>query len=147
MSPGSRLRQARERLGLTYRDIERVSYDLASQRGHSEFIIHISRLADIENRGVVPSLYKLYSLAVIYHLDPLEVCHWYDVPLTNHFGDGGHVAAPKTHLAAPPRSLRLPCVSIPALTRSEPSTFRAWCKVGRNSKPPHSTRIPATATG
>src|SRR5712692_4486581 len=108
MSPGSRLRQARERLGLTYRDIERVSYDLASQRGHSEFIIHISRLADIENRGIVPSLYKLYSLAVIYHLDPLEVCHWYDVPLTNHFGDGGHVAAPKTHLAAPPRSLRLP---------------------------------------
>ena len=108
MVSGSRLRQARERLGLTYRDVERASYDLANLRGRPEFIIHISRLADIENRGVTPSLFKLYTLAVIYHLNPLEVCQWYDVPLANHFCDGTDVAAPKTHLAAPPASLRLP---------------------------------------
>ncbi len=108
MLPGSRLRQARERLGLTYRDVERASYDLASQRGRPEFIIRISRLADIENHGVIPSLYKLYSLAAIYHLNPLEVCQWYDVPLDACFSDGTHLGAPKTHLAAPPTSLRLP---------------------------------------
>ncbi len=108
MVPGSRLRQARERLGLTYRDVERVSFDLASQRGRPEFIIRISRLADIENRGVTPSLYKLYTLATIYHLDPLEICRWYDVPLECHFFDGTHLAAPKTHLAASPAALRLP---------------------------------------
>jgi hypothetical protein len=49
MLPGLRLRQARERLGLTYRDVERASYELAARRGRPDFIIHISRLADFEN--------------------------------------------------------------------------------------------------
>ena len=108
MLPGSRLRLARDRLGLTYRDVERASYELASQRGRPEFIVRISRLADIENRQVTPSIYKLYTLAVIYHLNPLDVCQWYEVPLQNHFSDGTHVGAPNTHLVAPPTALRLP---------------------------------------
>ena len=108
MLGGSRLRQARERLGLTFRDVERASYLLAGQRGLPDFIVHISRLADIENRGVVPSLHKLYSLAVIYHLNPVKVCQWYDVPLDEHFADSGKLTAPNTHLAAPPSSLSLP---------------------------------------
>ena len=108
MLPGSRLRLARDRLGLTYRDVERASYELASQRGRPEFIVRISRLADIENRQVTPSIYKLYTLAVIYHLNPLDVCQWYEVPLRNHFSDGTHVGAPNTHLVAPPTALRLP---------------------------------------
>src|SRR5437870_10435266 len=139
MISGSRLRQARERLGLTYRDVERASYDLANLRGRPEFIIHISRLADIENRGVTPSLFKLYTLAVIYHLNPLEVCQWYDVPLANHFCDGTDVAAPKTHLAAPPASLRCLCNSTQASTRAALSTFLAWWKPGGNWKEPCST--------
>ncbi len=76
MLPGLRLRQTRERLGLTYRDVERASYELASRRGRPEFILHISRLADIENRGVVPGLHKLYTLAAVYRLNPLEM-HFY----------------------------------------------------------------------
>ena len=108
LPPGLRLRQAREGLGLTYRDVERASYDLAVHRGRSEFIIHISRLADIENHGVTPTLHKLYTLAAIYHLNPLDVCAWYEVPLQNHFNDGGPVSAPRTHLAASPTSFRLP---------------------------------------
>ncbi len=108
MFPGSRLRQVRERLGLTYREVERASYDLASRHGRSEFIVRVSRLADIENHGVTPTIYKLYSLSTIYHLDPQEVCEWYEVPLVSHFGDGTHVATPRTHLAAPPSSVRLP---------------------------------------
>lgn len=63
MQPGLRLRLAREKLGLTYRDVERASYELAALRGRPDFILHISRLADIENRGVVPGLHKLYTLA------------------------------------------------------------------------------------
>jgi len=68
--PGLRLRQTREALGLTYRDVEKASYQIAVNRGRPDFILHISRLADIENRGVVPSLHKVYSLAAILHLDP-----------------------------------------------------------------------------
>jgi transcriptional regulator with XRE-family HTH domain len=114
MEPGTRLRQARERLGLTFRDVERASYELASQRGCPDFVVRISRLADIENRGVTPSLHKLYSLCAIYHLDPRQVFSWYNVPLEEHFVDGSHLAAPHTHLAAPPAKLRLPLRFDPA---------------------------------
>jgi transcriptional regulator with XRE-family HTH domain len=96
--PGLRLRQTRESLGLTYRDVEQASYEIAAKRGRPEFILHISRLADIENRNVVPSLHKLYSLATIYHLSPLEISGWYEAPFCQTFDDGAAFPAPLTHL-------------------------------------------------
>jgi transcriptional regulator with XRE-family HTH domain len=114
MHPGLRLRQARERLGLTYRDVERASYEVASRRGRPDFILHISRLADIENRGVVPGLHKLYTLATVYHLNPLEIFRWYDVPVEECFHDGVSFEVPQTHMMAAPTSLRIPMKFDPA---------------------------------
>jgi transcriptional regulator with XRE-family HTH domain len=108
MDTGLRLRQIRERLGLTYRDVERASLELAARRGRADFILHISRLADIENRGVIPGIHKIYTLAAVYHLDPLEIFAWYDAPLRELFQDGAVSRPPNTHLAAPPVSLRTP---------------------------------------
>lgn len=96
--PGLRLRRIREALGLTYRDVEKASYEIAVKRGRPDFIIHISRLADIENRSVVPSLHKLYSLAAILHLDPLEISNWYEAPFHQTFHDGVAFPPPRTHL-------------------------------------------------
>jgi transcriptional regulator with XRE-family HTH domain len=96
--PGLRLRQARETLGLTYREVEQASYEVAAKRGRPDFILHISRLADIENRNVVPSLHKLYSLATIYHLSSLEISGWYEAPFQQTFEDGAAFPAPRTHL-------------------------------------------------
>lgn len=114
MHPGLRLRQARERLGLTFRDVERASFQLASLRGRPDFIIHISRLAAIENEGTIPSPHKIYAMSAIYHLDPLDILNWYDVPLDHHFADGADLNAPRTHLAAGPNKLRLPLRFDPA---------------------------------
>ena len=114
MIPGLCLRQVRERLGLTYRDVERSSFELAAQRGRSEFILHISRLADIENRGVIPSLYKVYTLAVIYHLNPLDIFRWYEVPVDEFFGDAAAFHSPQSHLMASPATLRIPVHFDPA---------------------------------
>lgn len=100
------MRQVRERLGLTYREVEHASYELAERHGRPEFIVHISRLADIENSGVVPGLHKMFSLCTIYHLDLNEVCKWYDIPLAEMFGNGR--SAPRTHVGAAPRTVRLP---------------------------------------
>jgi transcriptional regulator with XRE-family HTH domain len=102
VTPGLRLRQTREALGLTYRDVEKASYHIAVNRGRPDFILHISRLADIENRGVVPSLHKLYSLAVILHLDPSEISSWYDAPLRQTFHDGASFPPPRTSLSSFP---------------------------------------------
>jgi transcriptional regulator with XRE-family HTH domain len=78
--PGLRLRQTREARGLPGRDVEKAIYQIAVRRGRPDFILHIGRLAAIENRGVVPSLNKLYSLAAILHLDPLEKPHHREAP-------------------------------------------------------------------
>jgi transcriptional regulator with XRE-family HTH domain len=105
MDPGFRLRQIRERLGLTYRDVQRASLALAQAHTRPQFALHISRLADIENGGVVPSLHKLYALAVVYHLNPLEIFRWYDVPLDRFLGDAVSFPAPQTHLMKSPACL------------------------------------------
>src|SRR3974377_845485 len=99
--PGLRLRHTREALGLTYRDVEKASYEIAVKRGTPEFSLHISRLADIENRNVVPTLHKLYSLSTILHLDPVEISAWYEAPFHQAFQDSADFPPPRTHLAEP----------------------------------------------
>ena len=108
MQAGTRLRQARERLGLTFRDVEQASHELAARFARPEFIIHISRLADIENHGVVPNLHRLFSLCTIYHLDLGEALTWFGLPLTEMYRDGGHFPGLRTHPAAPPMHMRIP---------------------------------------
>jgi transcriptional regulator with XRE-family HTH domain len=94
---GQKLKQVRERLGLTYREVEERSARLATVRGNEEFAIALSRLADIENKRTVPSLYRLYSLCVIYRLDYAEVLSWYGIPLGQQPADAATLPLSKTH--------------------------------------------------
>ena len=79
--PGEKLKRARERLKLTYRDVEKACHQLAERHANDEFAIALSRLADIENKGTVPTIFRLYSLCAVYRLDWEEVLGWYGVPL------------------------------------------------------------------
>jgi transcriptional regulator with XRE-family HTH domain len=79
--PGEKLKHARERLKLTYRDVEKASQQLAQRRASDEFSIALSRLADIENKGTVPTIFRLYSLCAIYRLNFDDVLGWYGVPV------------------------------------------------------------------
>src|SRR5260370_38843884 len=79
--PGEKLKHVRERLKLTYRDVEKASQRVAARRTSDEFAIALSRLADIENKGTVPTIFRLYSLCAIYRLNLEEVLGWYGVPL------------------------------------------------------------------
>jgi hypothetical protein len=63
---------------------------------------------------VVPGLPKLYTLAAIYRLSPVEILSWYDIPIEECFHDGISTPAPRTHLMAPPTSLRIPMRFDPA---------------------------------
>jgi transcriptional regulator with XRE-family HTH domain len=78
---GRHLRKLREQLRLKYRDIEEASTKIATAYGNQEFAIRLSRLADIENKGTVPSIYRLYSLSAIYGVDFSTVLQWYGVDL------------------------------------------------------------------
>src|SRR5215475_311432 len=78
--PGEKLKRIREKRRLTYRDVERASQRIAARHGNDEFGIALSRLADIEHKGTVPTIFRMYSLCAIYRIEISEVLGWYGVP-------------------------------------------------------------------
>jgi len=48
LSAGRKLREVREQIGLTLRDVEIASTSLAESRGIEDVVINPSRLSDIE---------------------------------------------------------------------------------------------------
>jgi transcriptional regulator with XRE-family HTH domain len=96
---GKSLRALRERLGLTMRDIETSSARLAEKYRNEEFSIPPSRLSDIETKGILPSIFRLYTLAIIYRRDFRELLSWYGVDLNNVAADLGMIAPPRSHLS------------------------------------------------
>jgi len=96
---GHKLRVLREQLGLTMRDVESASSRIASKHGNDEFFIPPSRLSDIETKGVIPSIYRVYSLSVIYRRDIHELFSWYGVELNAVAEDLDLAEPPKSHLS------------------------------------------------
>lgn len=95
---GQKLKRVRERLRLTFRDVEEASGRIAARHRNDEFIVALSRLADIENKGTVPSVYRLYSLCAIYRLDLNEALTWYGVSPAALPGDSDVIQIARTHL-------------------------------------------------
>jgi transcriptional regulator with XRE-family HTH domain len=96
---GKSLRTLREKLGLTMRDIETSSARMAEKYRNEEFSIPPSRLSDIETKGVLPSIFRMYTLAVIYRRDMRELLSWYGVDMNNMAADLGMIAPPRSHLS------------------------------------------------
>src|ERR1700691_5292901 len=96
---GKSLRTLREKLGLTMRDIETSSARMAEKYRNEEFSIPPSRLSDIETKGVLPSIFRLYTLAVIYRRDMRELLSWYGVDMNNMAADLGMIAPPRSHVS------------------------------------------------
>ena len=95
---GQKLKRVRERLNLRFRDVEEASIKIAARRHNDEFVIALSRLADIENKATVPSIFKLYSLCAIYRLDLSEALSWYGISLEALPGDAALIEHERTHL-------------------------------------------------
>jgi len=66
--PGDHLRELRFRLGITTRDVESLSQKIAEVEKNPEFQISNAWLTQLENSDSVPSIFKLYSLASVYHV-------------------------------------------------------------------------------
>ena len=96
LGAGSNLRTLRERLGLTMREVESASLRIAERHGNDEFSVSPSRLSDIETKGLIPSIFRLYSLAIIYRSDVRELLSWYGIDLG--------LSAADLNLNLPPRS-------------------------------------------
>jgi hypothetical protein len=67
------------------------------RRRSAEYRLNISRLSEIENHSVVPSIYRAYSLCAIYRLDYAEVLGWYGVVLDALPADAMSIDLAATH--------------------------------------------------
>jgi transcriptional regulator with XRE-family HTH domain len=110
---GQKLRQIRERLNLTLRAVEEASLEISDAERSPEYVVSIGRLNQIENDGSLPSIYKLYSLAVIYHLSVEEVLGLYGINLKKMEEHGRKVSQLRTHkftveVGDPSRPIRFP---------------------------------------
>src|SRR5262249_34363762 len=94
---GQKLRRARERLSLRVRDVETASLKIAEKYHNDQIAGLINRVSEIENRGLVPGLYKLYSLCAIYRLDFQEVLEWYGISLAGLPADSMLAEITRTH--------------------------------------------------
>lgn len=70
LPPGERLKRLRESLGLSLRDVEERSEQMAADKDIQDLSLSRNWLAMIENGGHVPSIFKLYTLSAIY------CCKW-----------------------------------------------------------------------
>lgn len=95
--PGPKLKRARERLNLRYRDVEDASQKIAAKYNNEEFIIGLSRLADIENRGILPSVFKIYTLAAVYRVELSDVLSWYGIDTAQLVADSQFAEVEQTH--------------------------------------------------
>ena len=98
LTPGQHLRALREQLGLTMRDVEAATAAIAARRGNDDFSIALSRLSDIETKGILPSVYRFYSLAVVYRKDFRELLSWFGIDLNEAAADVALISPAKTHL-------------------------------------------------
>lgn len=75
-----RLRAIREKQGLTFAEVHSHSQAIAKKLGRKEFAIPPSRLHDFEVQGVVPSIFRVYTLARVYRFPVSTILSWYGVP-------------------------------------------------------------------
>lgn len=76
-----KLKEVRNRLGITTREVEEYSRKIADAEGNEEFYVSNAWLSQIENQQSTPSIYKLYSLSIIYRTKFTDLLLLYGVDL------------------------------------------------------------------
>lgn len=76
---GQRLAKMRLRRGLTLYEVFVLSREVAARRRRAAYCLQPSRLSEIESKGVTPTIYKLYSISVIYDCPLSKLLELYGV--------------------------------------------------------------------
>ena len=118
-SAGERLRAFRERLGLTTRDVEARSQQIAEERRNREYYLSHAWVTDIENGKFKPSIYKIYSLSAIYHVGYTEVLSCFGLPIGELGRYRASIGVPKTHLLGAETDLQTETISLPIRFKPE----------------------------
>lgn len=83
MAAGQQLKLLRNRRNITVREVEQASRRIADAKGDRRYQISNGWLTQLENGVSEPNVCKLFSLSVIYHVNPADLLRLYDIDLDN----------------------------------------------------------------
>jgi len=99
MNPGEKLKEIRNRLGLSTREVAVRSQKIANQEGNSEFLISSPWLTQIENeKESQPSIHKIFTMASIYGVTCDYIFSLYAVDVRKTAIYHAEMPVAKTHL-------------------------------------------------
>jgi transcriptional regulator with XRE-family HTH domain len=98
--PGDQLRELRNRVGVTTREVEELSRRLAESTGNDEYYISNAWLTQLENRDSVPSIFKLFSLSIIYRCRFTDLLAFFGIDLADSVRYQLEMPLANTHLLA-----------------------------------------------
>lgn len=99
---GRRLRTARERLGLSTREVERLSRALADSKQNQEYYISHAWLSQIERGDLTPGIFKTYTLSTIYQFRFDQVLALFGIRVSDIGREQIHQPLPHTDLVGSP---------------------------------------------
>jgi transcriptional regulator with XRE-family HTH domain len=99
VQPGAELRAIRRYLGISTRQVEKYSRQIAKAEGSAKFYISNAWLSQIEATGSVPGVQKLFSLSVIYRINFAELLCLFRIDLERIGLHQLEIRLPKTHPA------------------------------------------------
>ena len=73
------MREFRESLGLTMRNVHGLSKQIAKSLRNSDYLVAPSRLSDIEDKGRTPNLYRLHALSLVYDCRVEKLLKFYGI--------------------------------------------------------------------
>lgn len=98
MNGPEQLKELRNRIGITIRQVEEYSRKIAEAEENDEFFISNAWLTQIENKQSIPSIYKLYSLSAIYRIRFTDLLGIFGIDLERIGHHQGLLPLPETHL-------------------------------------------------
>ena len=96
---GKRLRAERLRARLSTRAVQKLSQQIAQEKDNNQdYYISHGWLTEVENGKFTPSIYKLYSLSLIYKCSYLKIMEFFGINILDAAREQSLVSLPRTHL-------------------------------------------------
>jgi len=96
---GKRLRAERLRARLSTRAVQKLSQQIAQEKDNNQdYYISHGWLTEVENGKFTPSIYKLYSLSLIYKCSYLKIMGFFGINILDAPREQRLVSLPHTHL-------------------------------------------------
>ena len=99
MHAGERLKAIRKDLGISTREVQKYSRQIAKAEGSAKFYISNAWLSQIEAAGPVPSVQKLFSFSVIYRISFVDLLYLFGIDLERIGLHQLEIRLPRTHPA------------------------------------------------